>query len=92
MYRNFGGARWFGIFRFLVIRSISLVSVIKALIFMEQPHLGEIKGSNSKTIFISRAQLADGFTIGSGKGRGSWFWADSFSFSLSLAAPLVREE
>ena len=79
--------------RFLVMRSISLELVIKALIFMELPHLGQIKGSNSKTIFISRAQLADGFTIGSGKGRGgSWFWADSFSFSLSLAAPLVREE
>ncbi len=90
MYRNFGGARWLGMFRFLVIRSISFVSVIKALIFMELPHLGQINGSNSKTFFISRAQLADDFTIGSGKGRGSC--VERLSFSLSFAAPLVRDE
>jgi hypothetical protein len=76
-------------FKFLAMRRISFVSVIKALIFMEPWHLGQSSGSNSKTFLIRRAQVAEGFTIGSGKGEPLVI-ADNRS--LCLAAPLEREE
>ncbi len=43
--------------RFLVILSVWCESKIKALIFISAPHLGQISGLNSKTIFIHRAQV-----------------------------------
>ena len=83
--RNFGGARWFGMFKFLVIRSISLVSVIKALIFMELPHLGQISGSNSNTFFIHSAEYFEGGDFNSGIGQTA-------GLSNPARSPRVLEE
>jgi hypothetical protein len=59
------------------------------MIFMLPWHLGQSRGSNSKTFFIRRAQVGDGLEIGSGSGERLVI-ADNRC--LCLAAPLVREE
>ena len=47
-------------------RLTSLVSVMKAFIFMEPWHLGQIRGSSSKTRFIRAAQDLEAFFFCSG--------------------------
>ena len=55
------------------------------IVFMPLWNLGQRRGSNSKTFLIRRAQVAEGFMIGSGKGGKRLFIADNLS--LCLAAP-----
>ena len=40
-------------------------------------HLGQRRGSNSKTFLIKRTQVAEGLAIGSGKGGKRLFIADN---------------
>ena len=77
-------------------RSISFGSVMKALIFSSEPHLGQRRGSISNALRMQRAQEDDERECGSGIGRIGWCcWLDSgvvvTSAFSALAAPLLRQ-